>query len=408
MSEHIDTVVVGGGQAGLSAGWHLKHRGMEHVILDRGKIGDSWHQRWDSFCLITPNWSCDLPEFPYDGDDPKGFMPRDEIISYVERFAGSFDPPYRGGVEVLGLSPSNNGGRYELDTSDGAITAENVIVATGPFQRPSFPEWVDKLSDEIVCIHSGDYRNAAQLPNGAVMVFGSAQSGCQIVEDLLDAGRDVHLCVGKAGRVERRYRGRDFAEWVTDMGLVDLPVDQHPAGQAIRFMPHPHFSGRGGGRTINLRRLALDGVKLHGRALSAEGSEIRLADDLAENLDAIDAGCAQLLSRVDAYIANAGIDAPESDIEPVNWQPATEPDTLDLREAGITSVIFATGYRLDFNWIGFPIFDDNNYPRCERGVTEAPGIYFLGLHWLHTWGSGTFINVGKDAEYIIDHITRTG
>jgi putative flavoprotein involved in K+ transport len=408
MSEHINTVVIGGGQAGLSASWHLKHRGTEHVILDHGRIGDAWRQRWDSFCLITPNWGCDLPEFPYDGDDPKGFMQRDEIISYVERFAASFDPPYRGGVEVLGLSTSSNGGRFQLDTSEGALTADSVIVATGPFQQPSFPEWADKLSDEIECLHTGDYRNPEQLPSGAVLVVGSAQSGCQIVEDLQAAGRNVHLCVGKAGRVERRYRGRDFAEWVTGMGIVDLPVDQHPEGHAIRFKPHPHFSGRDGGHTINLRSLALDGINLYGRGLDAEGSEIRLATDLAENLEAIDAGCNQLLRRVDAYIANAGIDAPESDVEPVDWRPLSEPETLDLKKAGITSVIFATGYRLDFDWIDLPIFDDDKYPRYERGVTEVPGLYFLGLHWLYTWGSGTFIHVGRDAEYVIDHIARSG
>ncbi|MEE2969748.1 MAG: NAD(P)-binding domain-containing protein, partial [Pseudomonadota bacterium] len=287
MSEHINTVVIGGGQAGLSASWHLKRNGCEHVILDRGSIGDSWRRRWDSFCLVTPNWFCRLPGFPYDGDDPKGFMPRDQIVSYVERFAASFNPPCRNGVEVRRVSASGNGGRFALDTSDGEITTDNLIVATGPFQQPNIAAWAATLADDIVQIHSAEYRDSAQLPDGAVLVVGSGQSGCQIVEDLRIADREVHLYVGKAGRFPRRYRGRDIVEWVHDIGMVDLPVDQHPEGRAIRFRPFPHLSGRAGGHTIDLRALALNGVKLHGRALGADGHEIRFANDLAENLDAI-------------------------------------------------------------------------------------------------------------------------
>ena len=406
MSEYFDTIVVGGGQAGLSVSWHLKQVGREHLVLDRGKIGDTWRQRWDSFCLVTPNWCCQLPGFPYDGDEPEGFMLRDQIVAYVERFATSFEPPFRGGVEVRRVGPSSDGGRFSLDTSEGVLGADNVIIAVGTHQKPSVPAWGNKLADDIVRLHTHDYWNPAQLPDGAVLVVGSGQSGCQVVEDLLGTGREVHLCVGSAGRLPRRYRDRDIVQWLDASGFTEMPVDEHPAGRAIRFKPNAHLSGRDGGRTIDLRRLALDGVRLHGRLMDAQGYQVRFADDLAENLDAIDKACRERLARIDEYIAKSGAEAPASDLEPVDWRPAPEPATLDLGQAGIGSVIYGTGFRFDFGWIDLPVFDERGYPRYERGVTEVPGLYFAGLHWLHTWGSGLFYQVGRDAEYVVDHLRR--
>ena len=406
MNEYIDTIVVGGGQAGLSVSWHLKRLGREHLVLDRGTIGDTWRRRWDSFCLVTPNWCCRLPGFPYDGDEPEGFMLRDQIVDYVERFAKSFEPPYRGSVEVRRVGASSHGGRFSLDTSEGVLGADNVIIAVGTHQHPNIPAWGSKLADGIVRLHTRDYRNPAQIPDGAVLVVGSGQSGCQVAEDLFGAGREVHLCVGRAGREPRRYRGRDSMEWAVVTGYLELPVDEHPKGRAIRFKPHPHLSGRDGGRTIDLRQLALDGVKLHGRLVDAQGTQVRLADGLAETLDAIDEACWEELAELDAYIAENGIDAPESDLEPVDWQPTPDPATLDLRQAGINSVIYATGFHFDFGWIDLPLFDERGYPRYERGVTEVPGLYFVGLHWLHTLGSGLFYGVGHDAEYVADHLCR--
>ena len=404
MNEYIDTIVVGGGQAGLSVSWHLKQAGREHLVLGRGRIGDTWRQRWDSFCLVTPNWCCQLPGFPYDGDETDDFMLRDQIVAYVERFAKSFEPPYRGGVEVRRVVSSIKGGQFSLDTSEGVLGTDNVIIAVGTHQHPNIPVWGSKLADDIVQLHTQDYRNPAQLPDGAVLVVGSGQSGCQVVEDLLGAGREVHLCVGSAGRVPRRYRGRDILEWEDATGFFELPVDEHPKGHAIRFKPHPHLSGRDGGRTIDLRRLALDGVKLHGRLVDAEGTQVRFADDLAKSLDAIDKACREHLVEIDEYIAKNGIDAPESNLEPVDWQPTAEPETLDLRQAGIGSVIYGTGFHFDFGWIDMPVFDERGYPRYERGVTEVPGLYFVGLHWLHTMGSGLFYQVGRDAEYVVNHL----
>lgn len=404
MSEHLDTIVVGGGQAGLSTSWHLKKAGREHIILDRGKIGDTWRHRWDAFCLVTPNWTCNLPDFPYDGDDPDGFMLRDEIVDYVVRFAQSFDPPFHGGVEVHRVSFSRDGGRFSLDTSTGELTADNVIIATGTHQKPRIPAWADRLGNDIFQVHSYDYVNPEQIPDGAVLVVGGGQSGCQIVEDLFATGRDVHLSVGKGQRVPRRYRGKDFMEWSKITGLQEIPVEKHRLGPAVRFQKQPLASGRDGGRTINLRQFALDGIKLHGRLIEANEHQVSFGDDLAENLDAMDKICAERTAAIDKYIAENGIDAPENDLVAVDWQPTSDPATLDLRQAGIDSVIYGTGFYYDFGWLDFPIFDDRGYPRYKRGVTEVPGLYFIGLHWMHTQGSGLFSGVGHDAEYIVGQI----
>lgn len=404
MDGQIDVAVIGGGQAGLSVSWYLKSIGLEHVVFDRGRIGDAWRQRWDSFCLVTPNWTCRLPEFPYDGNDPDGFMLRDEIVNYVKRFAASFDPPLLSPVEVRRIGASSDDRRFLVETSEGVWSAERVIIAVGTYQQPNIPSWAERLSGDIVQLHSRGYRNPDQLPEGAVLVIGSGQSGCQVAEDLHLAGRKVHLSVGRAPRLPRRYRGHDILRWMEAAGLFTVPVDEHPDGTAIRFKPHAQLSGRDGGRDINLRRFALEGIELHGRVVDARGRRLHVADDLAESLDAADEACLRRLEIIDKYIAKAGIDAPENDLEPVEWQPGSEPGAFDLEQAGINSVIYGTGFRYDFGWIDYPIFDERGYPRYRRGVTEVPGLYFAGLHWLHTWGSGLFYDVARDAEYVVNHL----
>ena len=401
MSSYIDTIVVGGGQAGLSVSWHLKQAGREHIVLDRGQIGDTWRNRWDSFCLVTPNHLCRLPGFPYDGDDPHGFMLRDEIVAYVERYAASFDPPHRGGVEVTRISTSDGPGRYRLETSAGEFRTRNLVITVGTHQHPNIPDWGNALPAGITRLHTRDYRNSAQLPDGAVLVVGSGQSGCQVAEDLLGAGRDVHLSVGNAGRVPRRYRRRDILDWDLATGYMEMPVDQHPKGHAVRFQAHPHLSGRDGGHTIDLRQMALDGVRLHGKVLGAEGTVLRLAGDLAETLEAVDSFCQAEIEGIDAFIAKHGIDAPEEEVVSVDWQPTPEPLEIDLAAAGITTVIYATGFHFDFGWIDLSVFDGRGYPRYRRGITDQPGQYFAGLHWMHTQGSGLFYGVGRDAGYVV-------
>ena len=405
MVEQTDTIVIGGGQAGLSVSWHLKNKHHDHLVIDRGQVGDTWRRRWDSFCLVTPNRFCRLPGFPYSGDDPDGFMKRDEIVAYVEEYAKSFNPPIRNGIEVRRVTASSSESRYRIETSEGDFEARNVVITTGTHQHPSYPSWRSKLADNIVQLHSSDYLNPEQLPEGPVLVVGSGQSGCQIVEDLRLAGREVYLCVGKAGRIPRRYRGKDIIQWLFDAGFQEVPVDDHPLGRAIRFEPHEHLTGRDGGQTIDLRQMAIDGVKLLGRMIDADGFQAHFTDDLEKKLDDIDNECQETLALIDKYIEENSLEAPENDIEPISWRPDSVTTALDLEKTGINSIIYGTGFTYDFSWIDLPIFDDRGYPRYERGITELPGFYFVGLHWLHTAGSGLFSQVGRDAEYVVDQLT---
>ncbi|WP_170606387.1 flavin-containing monooxygenase [Ruegeria arenilitoris] len=401
----IDTVVVGGGQAGLSVSWHLKQAGRDHVVLDRGQIGDTWRNRWDSFCLVSPNKLCRLPGFHYKGDDPDGFMLRDEIVNYIEEYARSFHPPYRAGVEVTRVEAGSGPSRFKLSTSDGVIGAQNIVVTVGTHQHPNIPGWHHDLPRGIRGIHTSDYRNSASLADGSVFIVGSGQSGCQVAEDLHLSGRDVYLAVGSAGRIPRRYRGRDIFEWDLATGYMSMAVKEHPKGTAIRFKAHPHLSGRDGGRTIDLRQMALDGVKLHSRVEGVQNGCLMLAGGLEETLKAVDEVCNAEMESIDKFIAENGLYDPDEVVVPVNWQPNPEPPFFDLAAANVSTVIYATGFHRDFGWIDLPIFDGSGYPLHERGVTNIAGLYFCGLHWMHTQGSGLFYGVGEDAEYVVNHLT---
>ncbi|MGI9371277.1 MAG: MSMEG_0569 family flavin-dependent oxidoreductase [Hyphomicrobiales bacterium] len=406
MTQHSDTIVIGGGQAGLCASYYLTKGDIDHLVFDRGEIGDTWRKRWDSFCLVTPNWCCKLPDFEYDGDDPHGFMLRDEIVGYVERFAESFSPPYRSGIEVLGVHLNDGERRFSIETSQGSYTARNLIVATGTHQHARVPSLDSKFSDNLTRMHTAAYQNPESLREGGVLIVGSGQSGCQLADDLLKAGRDVHLCVGNAGRIPRRYRGRDILEWDDITRYFDLVVDDHPKGHDIRFQPHPHMTGRDGGRTIDLRQFALDGVHLYGRLADVTGTTVHFEDNLAASLDFADEMCRQNAKDIDEYIAQSGISAPEPDLDAVEWQPNKQPLHLDLVDAEVTTVIYATGFGRDFSWLNVPVFDDTGYPRYKRGVTDIAGLYFVGLHWMHTQGSGLFYGVGRDAEHVVGHLLQ--
>jgi putative flavoprotein involved in K+ transport len=397
-------VVVGGGQAGLSAAACLQRRGIRPLVLERNRIGHAWReQRWDSFCLVTPNWQCRLPDFPYDGDDPEGFMVRGDIVDYVRRFAEATDADVREGVSVERLG--ERGGRYSLSTTAGEIEAEQVIVATGVYHTPKRHPQAERLPASVLQLDARDYRNPGQLPEGAVLVVGSGQSGCQIAEDLFLAGRRVHLSVGSAPRSPRRYRGRDVVEWLDRMGYYAMPIDQHPEPRVVRSKTNHYLSGRDGGREIDLRRHALDGMRLHGRLRGIGMDEIRFSCDLAAKLEQADAVYCRIRDSIDAYIQREGIEAPQEPPYQPCWQPpASDGDRLDLDREPLAAVIWCMGYGADFRWIDVPVFDGGGYPVHERGVTSSPGLYFLGLPWLQTWGSGRFSGVGDDAEHLAETI----
>ncbi|MEU9339661.1 MSMEG_0569 family flavin-dependent oxidoreductase [Streptomyces sp. NPDC048278] len=401
---HYPVAVVGGGQAGLSVSHCLRERGVDHVVIEAHRIGHEWRERrWDSFCLVTPNWQCRLPGHPYAGPDPDGFMVRDDIVRYLEEYVAAFRPPLAEGVLVTRLRRAP-GGVFEVTTTAGGFTADQVVVATGPYHTPKLPRMAERLPSAVEQFHSSGYRNPGQLPDGAVLVVGTGQSGCQIAEDLHLAGRQVHLAVGSAPRVARFYRGRDCVAWLDDMGHYARSIDGFEDADAVRLRVNHYVTGRDGGRDIDLRAFARDGMRLYGRLTDVEGPDLEFAADLRTNLDHADAVAESIKDAIDAHIEAAGLRAPaEARYRPV-WQPDEQPAALDLAEAGITSVVWATGFTRDHRWIEIPAFDGRGYPMHRRGVSSVPGLYFLGLPWQYTWGSGRFEAVGRDAEFLAGHI----
>jgi putative flavoprotein involved in K+ transport len=403
-SERLPVVVIGGGQAGLAISWHLVREGIDHALLERDTITHSWSDaRWDSFCLVTPNWQCRLPGYAYTGADPDGFMVRSEILEWLHGYAASFKPPVREHTSVRSLRPTPEG--FVVQTNRGELVADQVVVATGGYHIPAIPRVGERLPRHVVQVHSSQYVNPDQLPPGPVLVVGTGQSGAQIAEDLHLAGRDVHLAVGHAPRFARGYRGRDVIAWLHDTGHYAKPVTDKPIEERTQDKTNHYVTGRDGGRDIDLRAFARDGMTLHGRLLDI-GDEIIFADDLTANLDAADSVYNGINELIDNYIAESGLDVPEppSRYTPV-WTPpeATSP-AVDAGQ--LAAVVWATGFTRDYRWLHAPVFDGAGHPHHERGVTDVHGLYFLGLPWLHTWGSGRFAGIELDAEFLAERITE--
>ncbi|WP_445441935.1 MSMEG_0569 family flavin-dependent oxidoreductase [Clavibacter sp. km1a] len=400
----VEVAVIGGGQAGLSASWHLTQRGIGHVVLERDRIAHDWaDRRWDAFTLVTPNWQCVLPGFPYDGDDPDGFMTRDQVLDWIRRYAASFDAPVIEGVLVTRLRGAAAGG-FEVVTDQGTLLADQVVIATGGYHRPVMPAVSARVSPSVVQIHSADYRSPEALPAGGVLVVGSGQSGAQIAEDLFLAGRQVHLALGSAPRCARSYRGRDCIAWLSDMGVYDIPVQAQVGGLTKRESTNHYMTGRDGGRDIDLRAFARDGMRLYGRLTAAEGTAVTFAPTAGASLDHADSVMESIKDDIDRHIDRHGIDAPlEPRYTPV-WRPEVETTGLDLHAAGITSIIWSAGFRSDYSWVQVGVFDGAGHPTHHRGATSTPGLHFLGLPWLTTWGSGRFAAIARDAEHTTDLI----
>lgn len=406
LKDHYSVVVIGGGQAGLSMSYHLTRKKIDHVVLEKSQIGHSWrNQRWDSFCLVTPNWQCNLPDFPYAGPEPKGFMKKADIVAYLEAFAASFQPPVFEGVAVKQLLKLEDG-LFEIQSTHGTLTAKQVVVAVGGYHKPRIPRLSEKIPAHIQQIHSSEYRNSEQLPEGNILVIGSGQSGCQIAEDLHLAGRRVHLSVGSAPRVARRYRGRDVVEWLAEMGHYDMPVELHPQKEAVRGKANHYVTGRDGGRDIDLRMRAKEGMQLHGRLTDCVNGVLGFADDLTKNLDNADQSSENIKNMIDGFITKHGISAPdEARYIPV-WKPEGGNSRIDLISENISGIVWSVGFESSFDWIDLPIFNGKGYPNHYRGVSREPGVYFLGLPWLHTWGSGRFSGVARDSAFLLEQIEK--
>ncbi|QBJ16526.1 MSMEG_0569 family flavin-dependent oxidoreductase (plasmid) [Agrobacterium sp. 33MFTa1.1] len=401
---NVPVLIIGGGQAGLSVSWYLMQEGIEHVVLERHRKFESWrNNRWDSFCLVTPNWQCRLPGWPYKGKDPDGFMVRQEIVDYLDGFFESFNPPLREGVDVIEVTPREGGG-YRIETSIGATTADQVVIATGGYDNPIVPPYASDLDTSIFQMHSRDYRRPSQLPDGGTLIVGTGQSGVQIMDDFHLEGRPVHLAVGPAPRSPRKYRGRDATDWLYDAGTYAVTIDSHPDPVKALTQTNHYMSGRDGGKEIDLRKYALEGVRLYGSVAGGSGTTMTFLPDLEKNLDDADRSYLGIRKQIDAWIAAQAIDAPEEPTFEKVWRPAQEITEVDLAEAGITSIIWAIGFRPDYSWLKVDCLDQRGKPVFRRGVTDAPGLYFIGLGWLNTWGSGRFLGIDEDSRYLAEHI----
>lgn len=404
-TEKTDTVIVGGGQSGLALSYLLTEQSRDHIVLEkRHRVGETWRQRWDSFTLVTPNWHLRLPGHCYEGSDPDGFTPREGVVGYLEAYANLFEPPVRFGANVTGVHRLDDG--YVVTVEDDIYEARNVVVAAGTFQRPRIHSSASRIPPSITQLHTAQYRNPAQLPPGPALVVGSGQSGAQIALELMESGRQVYLCVGSAGRLPRRYRQRDGMWWALQLGMLDQTVDELDSPDE-RFRANPQISGRNGGSDINLHEFARAGMRLLGHLNDVANGHVLLAGDLHDNLAMADTMAGRFREGVDAYVTSTGLDVPEEVVnEPTDGYEQEIQRDLNLEEASIGSIIWATGYQWDYSWVDVPVFDDRGYPIQDRGVTASPGLYFLGLHWLHTLKSGLFLGVGDDAADVAAHMAR--
>jgi putative flavoprotein involved in K+ transport len=400
--EQAQTLIIGGGQAGLTMSHRLKQRGLAHLVLERHRIAERWRsERWDGLKFQFPNWSVRLPDFPFPHDDPDAFASTGDILDFISAYADFVAPPIRCGVEVTWLQRRLDEPGFVAETSGGPIEAKNVVVATGPYQRAVIPALL--RDDAIFQVHASRYQSPDRLPPGAVLVVGSGASGAQIVEELSRAGRRVYLSVGRHTRLPRRYRGRDLIWWLRAMGIDQTPAEQRGPSRLL-----PVISGAYGGHTIDFRQFAADGVTLLGRAEAAREGVLEIAPDLTDSLANGDAIYASFLDRADAHAEQHGLDMPQDPAaRAVLPDPPciTEPlRRLDLGADGIGAVIWATGYGVDFRWIDIPVLDPRGEPVHHGGVTNVPGLYFLGLQWLSRMRSSFLSGVGEDAADLANHI----
>jgi putative flavoprotein involved in K+ transport len=406
MRERHESVIIGGGQAGLAMSTVLQRRGHEHIVLEGKRVGERWRtERWDSLRFQFPNWSIQLPGYTYFGDNPDGFAHYREIVRVVEDYAASSRAPVREHTEVVGLAEDNDGKGFVLSLLDGSIHARQVVLATGPFQRPFIPPMAHDASPSVLQTDPTRYRNPQDLPDGAVLVVGSGASGCQIADELLQAGRRVFLSVSRHRRVPRRFRGKDVYWWLEKLGRFDQTIDTFPDR---RWPPSTLITGVNGGYDVDVRRMAADGVIVVGRVVGASESTVALAANANAILDEADQAYGSFLSAAREFVTKAKLQedlADESQADPPPLPAAlAERDSLDLHEENITTILWATGYAYDYGWVKVPVFDDGGRPVQNRGVTQVPGLYFLGLHWMHTFKSGLFSGVGNDAEYLAEHM----
>ncbi|RAH38525.1 NAD(P)/FAD-dependent oxidoreductase [Halomonas sp. SL1] len=402
-TEYTDTLVVGGGQAGVAMSEHLGNLGVPHLVLERDRIAEAWRtRRWDSLVANGPAWHDRFPGMEFEDVDADAFAPKERVAAYFEAYARKIGAPIRTGVEVRNVERNQGRPGFTVETSTGIIEAHRVVAATGPFQRPVIPP-IAPEDERLTQIHSSEYRNPRQLPEGAVLVVGAGSSGVQIAEELQRAGKPVYLSVGPHDRPPRVYRGRDFCWWLGVLGHWDAEV-MKPGTEHVTIA----VSGANGGKTIDFRELAHQGMTLVGRTQAFQNGVATFDADLADNLARGDANYLAMLDAADDYAARNGLDLPEEpEARRIPSDPpcVTEPlSELDLEAAGVTAIVWATGFSVDYGWLDVDAFDGNGRPKHQRGVSSEPGVYFVGLPWLSRRGSSFIWGVWHDAKHIADHI----
>lgn len=405
--EKIETVIIGAGQAGLATSYHLKQLGKEHIVFEAADIpAHVWRDdRWDSFTFVLPNWTFQLPGAKYDGDNPDGFLPKEEIVAYFQRYVDKFKLPIRFNTPVLEVSPMDGGG-YQVRTEAGTVQAKNVVIATGSFQKPKIPAYGANIPKDILQLHSGHYRNPKELPDGAVLVVGAGQSGMQITEELYQSGRTVFLAAGFTPRVPRRYRGKDVIAWLTEIGFMSMPVEKLPSPKA-RMVGNPHVSGKDGGHSLNLHQFARDGVKLLGHIAGAQDGKVTFKPDLKETLAKMDKSEQDIVAMIDRYIEANHLNIPQETLPDLKDGYSIEAVTeLDLKAEYITTIIWAMGYLCDYSFVKLPVVDEDGFPVTQGGVTQYPGLYFVGTNWLSRRNSVTLFGMNQDVEHVVAEMVR--
>jgi putative flavoprotein involved in K+ transport len=412
----LDSIIIGAGQAGLGVSYYLKRNGFKHIVFEKGRIGESWlSMRWDSFTLNTPNFMNVLPDFPYEGKKRDGFVGVNDLIHYFQEYIDKFQLPVKTGSTVMSVERSHGNAHFVIRIKDKeqfeeTVLSRSVVVASGIQRVPKYPSINFDIPAGITSLHSADYRNAVDLPSGAVVIIGCGQTGCQIAEDLLNAGKTVYLCTSKVGRVPRRYRGKDIVEWWIDTKFWDVEYDKLE-DKSVSRIPQPQVSGVGRyGHTVSLQYLAQKGAVILGRLTGFKGNKMLLGDDAAANVQFADNFSKKVKGDIEAYLLRNSIDP-----QPNEDDPADLPDSaslcasrlrkLDIRDANISAIVWATGFKGDFSWLNLPVLDDFGNPVHKKGISPVQGLYFIGFPWLNSRKSGILYGIQEDARYITDVIT---